>query len=169
MSKAFTRESEDLPEIPLPRQTPTLPPGAKNYVTPKGARDLREELDRLSEQEHPRQAESQGSNQTGREVQRLRQRIAHLQQSLQSAVIVEPSPKPWDQVRFGATVTVRENDGTESRYRIVGADEADPDRDWVSWCSPLARALLNARLGERVRVRAPAGEQQLEIVDITYQ
>jgi len=88
---------------------------------------------------------------------------------LQSAVIVEPSPKPWDQVRFGATVTVRENDGTESRYRIVGADEADPDRDWVSCCSPLARALLNARLGERVRVRAPAGEQQLEIVGITYQ
>src|SRR6267142_1062942 len=95
MSKAFTRESEDLPDIPLPRQTPTLPPGAKNYLTPKGARELREELDRLIEQERPRQAESQESNQTGRELQ-LRQRIAHLQQSLQSAVIVEPPPPPWD-------------------------------------------------------------------------
>src|SRR6267143_5462273 len=120
MSKAFTRESEDLPDLPIkPRQTPTLPPGAKNYLTAKGARELREELERLIQEEPPRQAESQKSGQNGRELQLLRQRIAHLQQSLQLAVLVEPPPKPWEQVRFGATVTVRESNGSETRYRIV--------------------------------------------------
>ncbi len=80
-----------------------------------------------------------------------------------------PPPAPADdRVRFGATVTVRDNAGEEMCYRIVGVDEADIDRDWVSWLSPIARALLNARRGERVRFKFPAGEKELEIVAITY-
>ena len=71
-------------------------------------------------------------------------------------------------VRFGASVTVREADGSESRYRIVGADEVNLDRDWVSWMTPIARALLNARLGEKVRFRFPSGEKELEVVAINY-
>src|SRR2546428_158867 len=146
MSKAFTRESEDLPDFPImPRQTSSLPPGAKNYLTANGAQQLREELKRLIQQEPLRNPDSQESSLHGRELQLLRQRIAHLQQTLQSAVIAEAPPPPWDHIRFGATVTVRESDGTESRYRIAAADEADVDRDWASWCSPLAPALLYAR------------------------
>jgi len=170
MSKAFTRESDDLPDLPVtPRQPSSLPPGAKNYLTANGARHLRDDLDRLTREERPRVAASQASNDGRRQLQLLDQRIAQLQQSLQSAMIVEAPPKPWEQVRFGATVTVRESDGSESRYRIVGADEADLDRDWVSCFSPLARALLNGRLGERIRFRVPAGEQELEIVGIDYE
>ena len=82
---------------------------------------------------------------------------------------MNPPAPPHDQVRFGATVTVREPDGEESRYRIVGADETDIDRGWVSWLSPIAKALLNARLGERVRLRLPGGERELEITGITYE
>lgn len=96
-------------------------------------------------------------------------RIDQLQESLQTAVVVPPPAQPWEQVLFGATVTVRDKAGEESRYRLVGVDETDIDRDWVSWCSPIARALLNARLGQRVRFHVPAGEQQLEIVGITYE
>ena len=64
--------------------------------------------------------------------------------------------------------TNRDAAGEESTYRIVGVDEADVDRDWVSWVSPIARALLNARLGQRVRFRFPAGEDELEVVRIEY-
>src|SRR3954464_11546187 len=151
MSKAFTRESDDLPDVPItPRQPSNLPPGAKNYMTARGARQLRNELDRLIQDQRPRFANCTESEQR-RHLQLLDQRIAHLQQSLQSAIIAEPPAQPWDQVRFGATVTVRESDGSQSRYLIVGADEADVDRDWISCYSPLARALLNARLGDRIR------------------
>ena len=96
-------------------------------------------------------------------------RIAQLQQSLATAVITPPPAMPWEQVRFGATVTVRNQNGEISHYRIVGVDETDLDRDWVSWLSPIARALLNAKPGERVRFKFPDGEAQLEIVGITYE
>jgi transcription elongation factor GreB len=181
VSKAFTRESDDSSDAPLPlRQSGALPPGAKNYVTPNGAKQLREELDRLVQVERPKIATARSAGGSAvsasadeplrrRQAQILDQRISHLEQSLQSAIIVQPPAEPWSQIRFGATVTVRESDGSESRYRIVGADEADVDRDWVSWCSPLARALVNARLGQRVRFRVPAGEREVEIVAITYE
>ena len=64
---------------------------------------------------------------------------------------------------------VRERNGEAARYRIVGVDETDIDRGWVSWLSPIAKALLNARLGQRVRFRFPSGEAELEIVDIRYE
>jgi transcription elongation factor GreB len=170
MSKAFTRESDDLPDQPvLPRQSSALPSGAKNYLTPDGARRLREELERLVQTERPAVAASPDGDDTRRQLQVLDQRILHLQQSLQSAVVVTPPSAPEDRVRFGATVAVRERNGSESRYRIVGVDETDIDRGWVSWLSPIARALLNARLGQRVRFKFPSGENELEIVAITYE
>ncbi len=169
MSKAFTRESDDLPDQPmLLRQSSLLPPGAKNYLTPNGAQRLREELDRLVQKERPEVA-ALPDDKTKRRLQVLDQRIQYLEQSLQSAVVVTPPAAPWEQVRFGATVTVRECDGGETRYRIVGADETDLDRNWVSWLSPIARALLNARFGQRVRFKFPSGEKKLEIVAITYE
>jgi transcription elongation factor GreB len=170
MSKAFTRESDDRPEEqPSPRLSAVLPPGAKNYLTSGGARRLQEELDQLITVERPKASTSPDDSDGRRQLQMLDQRIRHLQQSLQSAVVVPPPAQPWDQVRFGATVTVRNRSGAESNYRIVGIDETDLDRDWVSWLSPIARVLINARLGQRVRFRFPAGEEELEIVRIAYE
>jgi transcription elongation factor GreB len=170
MSKAFTRESDDLPEQPvLSRQPSPLPPGVKNYLTPDGARRLQDELANLLQVERPRLAASPDALETKRQLQVLDQRIAYLHQSLQSAVIVPPPAVLEDHVRFGATVTVRDNTGSEARYRIVGIDETDLDRGWVSWRSPIARALLNARLGQRVRLRLPAGEEELEIIGVAYE
>ena len=157
MSKAFTRESDDAPEPPVrPRAVPSLPPGTKNYLTPGGATKLQEELDRLIATVPPRPTP-------------IGQRIAHLQRSLLTAEVVPPPTAPWDTVRFGATVTVREPGGEETGYRLVGVDETDLDRDWISWLSPIARVLLNARLGQRVNFKFPAGEQELEIADIRYE
>ncbi len=92
-----------------------------------------------------------------------------MRESLRTAEISGPPLPPHDTVRFGASVIVRETTGEETRYRIVGVDETNLDRNEVSWLSPLGRALLNARLGERVIFRAPRGAQELEIIGIAYE
>jgi len=170
MSKAFTRESDDLPDVPVvPRPGSSLPPGAKNYITPAGAQRLRNELNLLVESERPRLASLPDAAEARRPLQVLDQRIASLRQSLGSAEVVPPPAASEDRVRFGATVTVRDNaDGVE-RYRIVGIDETDLGRGWVSWLSPIAKALLNARTGQRVRFTLPAGVRELEIVGFSYE
>ena len=170
MSKAFTRESDDAPELPSPpRPFPVLPPGTRNYLTPGGARRLREELERLTQVERPELAGKAEDADSKRALMVLDRRVAQLDQSLRTAVITPPPEPPWDQVRFGATVTVRDRDGVEDRFRIVGVDETDLDRDWVSWLSPIAKALLNVRVGQRVRFRVPAGEREVEVTGVTYE
>jgi transcription elongation factor GreB len=169
MSKAFTREDDNAPELPdLPPLTSALAPGAKNYITPAGAENLRAELQRLVEVARPELAEASDDPDAKRQLARLDQRIMQLEESLQSAEVVQSSGAA-DVVRFGATVTVRETDGTETSYRIVGVDETDMDRNWVSWMSPIAKALLNGKRGEQIRFKFPSGEETLEIVDIRYE
>ncbi len=170
MSKAFTREDDNAPELPdLPPLTATLAPGSKNYITPAGAQRLRDELQRLVEVARPELAQTSDDPDAKRQLARLDQRIMQLEESLQSAEIVPAPSGPADVVRFGATVMVREADGTETSYRIVGVDETDMDRNWVSWVSPIARALLNGKRGERIRFKFPSGEETLEIIDIRYE
>ncbi len=170
MSKAFTRESDDAPEPPTRLRPPApLPPGTKNYLTAAGARRLQAELDRLTQIERPKLAAATDDPDARRRLQSLDQQIQHLHQTLGTAVVVAPPSVPWEQVRFGATVIVRSGSSGETRYRIVGVDETDLDRGWVSWLSPIARALLNVRLGQRVRFKFPSGEEELEIVRIEYE
>lgn len=167
VSKAFTRESDDAPDSPsLPPLRSLLPPGTKNYFTPDGAKCLQSNLDALLEQRH---ALAVNAADNKAKLQSLDQRILRLQQSLETAVIAHPPAPPWEQVRFGATVAVRNAAGEETQYRIVGVDETNLDRNWVSWLSPIAKALLNARLGQKVRFKFPAGEEQLEIIGITFE
>ncbi len=171
MSRAFVRES-DVPQLPeLPPLVSPLPPGARNYFTAGGARRLREELTRLLDTERPRLAKAPADDLDAKhELQVLDQRIRYVQESLRTAEVVPPPPaEAPGVVHFGATVTVREPDGAESRYRIVGVDETDLDRNWVSWLSPLARALLNAKLGGRVVLQAPRGARELVIAEIEYE
>ena len=170
MSKAFTREDDNAPEVPdLPPLASTLAPGAKNYITPAGAERLREELQRLVEVTRPKLAEASDDPVAKRQLARIDQRIVQLEESLQSAEIVPAASGPTDVVRFGATVTVRESDGNETSYRIVGVDETDIDRNCVSWMSPIARALLNGKRGQPIRFKFPSGEETLEIKDIRYE
>jgi transcription elongation factor GreB len=172
MSKAFTKE-DDAGDVLVPRPVSPLPPGARNHLTAAGARRLREELAKL-ETERPGllarvgEAGMRGADAKER-LQHLEQRVAYLQQSLRSAEVAVVPPPPHDTVRFGATVTVRDQRGEETTYRIVGVDETNLDRNEVSWLSPIARALLNARVGQKVPFRFPAGAAQLEIVRIAYE
>jgi transcription elongation factor GreB len=170
MSRAFVRES-DVPQLPeLPPLVSPLPPGARNYLTPGGAQRLRDELARLRDTERPRLASAPADDPDAkRELQLLDQRIRYLQESLRIAEVTHVTAGPTDTVRFGTTVTVREVSGSETRYRIVGVDETDLDRNWVSWLSPIARALMHAKTGQRVQFKAPRGTRELEVVAIEYE
>jgi transcription elongation factor GreB len=170
MSKAFTREETDGPDVPeLPPLASVLPAGAKNYITPKGAQFLRDELARLVNTVRPPLVAPADDPEAKRQLASLDQRIHRIEESLQSAEVVPPPEGEVDTVRFGATVTVRERNGEESIYRIVGVDETDIDRGWVSWLSPIARALMNAQVGARVRFKIPSGETELEVLGVGYE
>lgn len=169
MSKAFTKEDDIGEEPVLVKPVSLLPPGAKNLVTPSGQAQLRQELNRLLQVERPPLAGRTDDPDAKRELLALDHRIFYLQTSLAGAEVVPPPPPPHDTVLFGATVTVREQAGEVSTYRIVGVDEADFDRGWISWVSPIARALLNARIGQRVAFNTPRGINELEIVSVRYE
>lgn len=171
MSKAFTRE-DDAGDALIPRPVPVLPPGARNLLTPGGARRLEEERAGLLTRRQVLVAATGDAgaraDEAKEELGRVDQRLALLEETLRTAEIVPPPPPPHDQVRFGATVTVRDQQGAVSSYRIVGAAEAEHERDEVSHVAPIARALLNARVGQTVPFRFPAGAAQLEILAVEY-
>jgi transcription elongation factor GreB len=169
MSKAFLRESDDSPESAIPLPVAMLPPGARNYLTARGADGMRRELRRLRiEQRPPLAARAAAEPDAKRELAALDQRIRYLQQSLAGAEVVTTTAGPTDVVRFGTTVVVREPDGATATYRLVGVDEADPSQGAVSWISPIAQALMNARVGDRVQFATPGGTKNLTIVEIRY-
>src|SRR5215212_1495431 len=170
MSKAFTRDENEGPDIPdLPPLSSVLTAGAKNYITPQGAEKLRDELQRLVEVTRPQLVDARDDADAKRQLARLDQRIRQLEESLQAAEIVDPKAGPAGIVRFGASVTVRESSGEETTYRIVGVDETDADNNWVSWMSPIARALLNRKRGEQIRFKFPSGEETLQIQEVRYE
>lgn len=167
MSKAFLRES-DLEEHDEPlRRAPSLSPDATNHLTAGGRARLQAELTRLVEIERPALATPAPDPAARAALQTLDQRIRLLQESLRTAVVT-PADGPPDVVHFGATVTLREPDGAESRYRLVGADEADAARSEINWQSPLARALLHARLGQHITFQGPRQKTDYEITRIHY-
>lgn len=168
MSKAFTKESDDTGDDPLPIPRAQLPPGVTNLITTAGAQRLREELTGLlARKQQLASASTEVSEFLQADQRKLQAHIRQLQQLLQSVVVAEP-PADRGLVGFGASVTVRHANKEEIRYRIVGLDESDPARDEISWLSPLARQLMGHRAGDHVRFRFPAGEEELEILGVGY-
>jgi transcription elongation factor GreB len=92
-----------------------------------------------------------------------------LKKQLDRAEVIDPTTRDTDQVFFGATVTYAEPDGKETTISIVGIDEAQPTRGYVSWMSPIARTLTKAREGDAVPLRTPAGVVELDIVTVKYE
>ncbi len=183
MSKAFTRE-DDAPEDDFEdeEQNP-IPPGSKNYVTPGGWRRMRDELQWLVNTERPNvtsvvswaaklgyRSENADYQYGKRRLREIDRRIRHLTRRLEAAEVVDPATREdTDQVFFGATVTYADRKGGEHTLRIVGIDEMDPGRHYVSWISPIARALIKCREGDTVTLRAPGGDEELEILEVRYE
>lgn len=156
-------------------------PSAKNYMTPTGAKRLREELKRLKRQERPEVLElvawaaSNGDRSENGDYiygkKRLREidrKIRYLSKRLENAEIIDPLSICSDQVLFGATVTIRDEQDCEKTYSIVGSDETDLNNGRISWLSPLAKALIRSRVGDIVTFQSPRGLQEVEIVAVSY-
>ena len=155
---------------------------AKNYITPSGFRRLQDELARLWKVERPPivatvawAAGNGDRSENGDYIygkQRLREidrRIRYLSKALDRAVVVDNSgKKTYERIHFGATVTILYENGDEREVTIVGVDELDVGDARVSWRSPLARALLPAKVGDTVTVRAPRGPERVEIIAVRY-
>lgn len=182
MNKAFTKESDQDDDDDLGPEAVALPAGVKNYITTDGYRQLRDELKHLMQVERPAVvqtvswAASNGDRSENGDYlygkKRLREidrRMRFLTKRLDIAQVVDPREQPnRDQVFFGATVVYSDKNGEEFRVTIVGVDEADPLRGRISWISPVARALNQAREGDTVTLRTPAGLDELDILEISY-
>ena len=154
------------------------------YITPHGLARIRAEYDELFGIERPKIVEtvswaaSLGDRSENADYlygkKRLREidrRLSHLSRIMKSAKVVDPSaqaPEARDQVRFGATVELADDDDQRRTLTIVGDDEADASAGRIGWSAPLARALIGARVGDERTVRLPAGEKSYEVVAISY-
>lgn len=181
MNKAFVRESENTDDD-LAEPTAFLPPGGKNYITPEGIARLRAELLQHIDIERPEVvrmvswAASNGDRSENgdyiygkRRLREIDRRIRFLTKRLELAEVVDSRRQEnTDQVFFGARVKYALPGGEEKTVRIVGVDEVDLERGNVSWISPIARALLKARVGEVVSLAAPAGKTTIEVLEVHY-
>jgi len=155
----------------------------KNYITPEGHARLKAEFDQLYRVERPRVvadvawAASNGDRSENADYiygkRRLRQidsRLRFLMKRLDAAEVVDPARQQGlDKVFFGAWVTLYSvTHDTEHSYRIVGQDELDPAKGYISWISPLARALMKKGEGDTVRLETPGGEEEYEILEVRY-
>lgn len=166
MSRGFVREG-DQEEVPMVPQRAYLPAGAVNFVTPGGMRLLLKEKEELiSERENLVTANENekriAQNYINAKLQLLNERIAE-------ARIVEFTGQQPDEITFGATVTLRnENSGNVQTFRIVGVDEADIAKGKISFISPLAKVLINRKAGEKVTLKRDKEDVVFEIVEVAY-
>jgi transcription elongation factor GreB len=181
MSKAFTKENPDAPEDDDDIVLPALPAGSKNYMTPGGHGRLKAELEQLTTIERPEVtrvvswAASNGDRSENGDYlygkKRLREidrRMRYLIKRLDAAEVIDPATRDTEQIYFGATVTVVNKRGEERTVSIVGLDEVDPQRGYVSWVSPIARVLTKNHEGDVVMLPTPAGLEELEILAVEY-
>ena len=159
------------------------PPQARGacYITAEGAKTLREELHQLWKIERPQvtatvheAAKNGDRSENGdyiygkRRLREIDRRVRYLTKRLDEMEIIDRTPTDQSKIYFGAWVTVEDDDGNEKTYRIVGPDEFDIKRGYISMDSPLARALLGKRVDDEARYQTPEGERNLYIVAITY-
>lgn len=181
MNKAFVKESDGDDDDLDPGQT-AIPAGSKNYITPAGHKRLRDKLLSLIDVERPEVvrlvswAASNGDRSENgdyiygkRRLREIDRRIRLLTKRLDIAEVVDASrQESTDQVFFGATVDYATPDGEEHTITIVGIDEVNLDEGHVSWISPIARALLKAKIGDTVTLMTPVGPQPIDVLDVRY-
>jgi len=182
MSKAFLPEDGGNDDNDEDVATAKIPSGDKNYMTPQGFARLQAELRDLIHVKRPEltavvswaagngdRSENADYIYGKRRLREIDRRIRFLTKRLEAAEVVDPCTVESKQVRFGATVTVEDEEGEIKVYSIVGIDEAEPGKGKISWISPLTSALLRAEVGDVVTFRSPKGPRELEILKIDYQ
>ena len=156
---------------------------SKNYITPGGIKRLKNEALYLIDTERPAivkvvlWAASNGDRSENgdyiygkKKLREIDKRIRLLTKKLDSAVVIDPAEREQtDQVFFGATVSFQKSQKDLETVSIVGVDEADAKKNLISWISPLAKALLKSRPGDRVYLETPGGNEALDVIDVLYQ
>lgn len=162
------------------RYRPPQKPGSK-YITREGFERLEAELDHLWRVKRPqvtqavREAAAQGDRSENAEYiygkKQLRQidsRVRFLRKRLENMTVVQSTPNNQERIYFGAWVELEDENGNSQRYRIVGPDEIDPDRGFISMDSPVALALMKKMVGDEISVSTPRGEKELYITSVSY-
>lgn len=165
----------------MSRYRAPLPPSSK-YITPEGKQTLLEELSYLWRVKRPEvtksvsEAAAQGDRSENAEyiygkklLRQIDSRIRFLQKRMDDLTVVNHIPDDQSRVFFGAWVRLEHADGTEAEYRIVGPDEFDTKKGWISVDSPLARAILKKEEGDEVDVALPNGRETVCILDVQYE
>lgn len=166
MSRAFVKESDDdltageLPERPVPPHV--------NYVTAKGLELLQARVRELAERHEQLKREADDDSEARQKVREIDRDLRYFNAQLERATLVDTVRQPRDEVHFGAAVKMEDEEGTEHEFAIVGDDEADVAAGKISWASPLARAMIGAKVGDTVVWRRPAGEAEVHIIAIHY-
>ncbi|MDP1693306.1 MAG: transcription elongation factor GreB [Burkholderiaceae bacterium] len=182
MNKAFTKDNDSADDHDGAPAAPPLPTGAKNYLTPQGYARLRAELLNLLDSERPKivevvswAAKNGDRSENGdylygkKRLREIDRRIRFLTLRLDIAEVADPALHfGQDQVFFGATVTYVDEAGAERTITIKGIDEVEHLDGEVSWISPVARALLKARVGDEVLLATPNGPTRIEVVAVRY-
>jgi transcription elongation factor GreB len=163
MSRGFIKEPDSPPDDVLERPQSEHP----NYITPEGLEQLRARLKALEES---RDALGDVTDDPKRQQQlaEVERDLHYVQGRIERALVVDPASQAAEEVLFGAIVEVLDEEGQVQQFSIVGEDEADAAAGKVSWVSPLAKAMLGARVGDTVTWQRPAGNVELEITAIRY-
>jgi len=166
MSRAFVKESDDdlvsgeLPERPLPAHA--------NYVTPQGLEQLQARVRELQEQHEQLAPLAKDDSEAKRKLREVERDQRYFNAQLERAIVVDPAGQPQGEVHFGAAVKILDENGKPQLFGIVGDDEADVAAGKISWASPLAKAMIGARVGDTVKWHRPAGDIEVEIAEIRY-
>ncbi len=181
MSKAFVKEDAGENEDD-DNESSTPVPGGKNYITPGGLKRMRDELNKLLDEERPAMvktvswaAANGDRSENGdyiygkRRLREIDKRVRFLSKRIDIAHPVDPSQQSGKKVLFGATVQVLGEDGRKRTFSIVGIDETDPAHGRISWISPLATALMKGSEGDVVTMKTPKGDEDLEILKVSYE
>lgn len=164
MSRAFVKEQDGEPPKSEAFDLPISP--HPNLLTPEGYRLLEGRLAALEKEAGKLRSAERMTDRP--HLDQLEREARFLKHRLDTAQVIAPATQTQDRVAFSAWVTVEDQDGKKHDYRIVGEDEADPEKGLVSYVSPLARALMDAKVGDLVTWARPAGDLELEVVKIRY-
>lgn len=164
MSRAFVKEDSGEGGEPVVRQAS----GRANYVTPAGLEALRKRAAELAWKRAELVSRQRPDEPRAFELRQVEADLKYYEERAAKAILVDNRGLQAPEVRFGATVSVREADGAVKEYRIVGEDEADPKAGLINWGSPLAAALMGASAGAKVAVPRKGGAAQLEIISVSY-
>jgi transcription elongation factor GreB len=166
MSRGFVKE-DDQEEVPIVPQRAYLPEGVTNFVTPNGLNQLLAEKQKLIDEKN--NLNSANENEKRISLNYINAKLQLLNNRIVEAKIVNLNEQPQNEIRFGAMVTLKiEESGTIQTFQIVGVDEADISKGKVSFISPIARLLINKKIGDKVNLKQAGKDIVFEIIKISY-